>query len=53
MELNIFVKLYQDFLKESKQKGWMIEVLIEEFGNYLTLHLYRKLSTPASNSGRV
>jgi hypothetical protein len=35
MDLNTFVRLYQEFLVESEQKGWMIEVLIEEFGNYL------------------
>lgn len=35
MELNTFVRLYKEFLYESEQKGWMIEVLIEEFGNYL------------------
>jgi len=35
MELNRFIKLYQDFLNESEQKGWIIEILIEEFGNYL------------------
>jgi hypothetical protein len=34
MELNTFVRLYQDFLNESELKGWTIEVLIEEFGNY-------------------
>jgi hypothetical protein len=36
MELNTFIRLYKEFLQESKQKGWNIEVLIEEFGNYLT-----------------
>ena len=36
MDLNTFIRLYQEFLNESKQKGWMIEVLIEEFGNYQT-----------------
>ncbi|WP_338448155.1 hypothetical protein R4Z09_18155 [Niallia oryzisoli] len=35
MNLKAFIKLYQDFLQESEQKGWKIEVLIEEFGNYL------------------
>ena len=35
MELNTFIHLYHEFLKECKQKGWMVEVLIEEFGNYL------------------
>lgn len=35
MDLNTFIRLYQEFLNESEQKGWMIEVLIEEFGNYL------------------
>jgi hypothetical protein len=36
MELNTFIQLYKEFLYESEQKGWNIEVLIEEFGNYLT-----------------
>ncbi|MEH7095535.1 hypothetical protein [Neobacillus vireti] len=35
MDLNTFIRLYQAFLKECGQKGWMIEILIEEFGNYL------------------
>ena len=35
MDLNIFIRLCQGFLNEGKQKGWLIEVLIEEFGNYL------------------
>jgi|SRR4051812_15350227 hypothetical protein len=35
MDLNTFIKLYKEFLNESEQKGWIIEVLIEEFGNYL------------------
>lgn len=35
MDLNTFIRLYREFLKESQQKGWLIEVLIEEFGNYL------------------
>ena len=35
MELNTFVRLYQEFLHECAEKGWMIEILIEEFGNYL------------------
>ena len=35
MDLNTFIKLYQAFLKDCEQKGWMVEVLIEEFGNYL------------------
>jgi hypothetical protein len=35
MDLNTFIRLYQAFLKECEQKGWMIEILIEEFGNYL------------------
>ncbi|MGM0875888.1 MAG: hypothetical protein ACQEWV_14115 [Bacillota bacterium] len=35
MDLNTFIRLYQEFLNESEQKGWTIEVLIEEFGNYL------------------
>ena len=35
MELNTFVRLYQEFLHECTEKGWMIEILIEEFGNYL------------------
>ncbi|MDP4106322.1 MAG: hypothetical protein Q8935_15400 [Bacillota bacterium] len=36
MDLNTFVRLYKGFLHECKQKGWSTEVLIEEFGNYLT-----------------
>ena len=36
MKLNTFIRLYQQFLKESEHKGWMIEVLREEFGNYQT-----------------
>jgi hypothetical protein len=36
MDLNTFIKIYQAFLIESEQQGWVIEVLIEEFGNYLT-----------------
>lgn len=36
MDLNTFIRLYQEFLNESEQKGWAIETLIEEFGNYLT-----------------
>ena len=35
MDLNTFIRLYQEFLNESEQKGWIVEVLIEEFGNYL------------------
>jgi hypothetical protein len=35
MDLNTFIRLYQEFLKECTRKGWNIEVLIEEFGNYL------------------
>ncbi|KAA9026973.1 hypothetical protein [Niallia endozanthoxylica] len=35
MNIKTFVRLYQDFLQESEQKGWKVEVLIEEFGNYL------------------
>jgi hypothetical protein len=35
MDLNTFIRLYQEFLNESELKGWMIEVLKEEFGNYL------------------
>ena len=35
MELNTFIRLYKEFLNESEQKGWMIEVLIEEFENHL------------------
>ena|SRR3954469_10488652 len=35
MNLNTFIRLYQEFLNESEQKGWIIEVLIEEFGSYL------------------
>ena len=35
MDLNTFIRLYQAFLKECEQKGWIIEILIEEFGNYL------------------
>lgn len=36
MNLSTFIKLYEEFLNESEQKGWIIEVLIEEFGNHLT-----------------
>ena len=36
MDLNTFIRLYQEFLNESEQKGWTVEILIEEFGNYLT-----------------
>lgn len=36
MDLNTFVLLYQEFLKEHEGKGWVIEVLKEEFGNHLT-----------------
>jgi len=36
LNLKTFVQLYQDFLQESKKKGWRIEVLIEEYGNYLS-----------------
>jgi hypothetical protein len=35
MDLKTFIRLYQGFLNEGKQKGWIVEVLIEEFGNYL------------------
>jgi hypothetical protein len=35
MDLNTFIKLYQEFLNEGKQKGWVIEILTEEFGSYL------------------
>ena len=35
MDLKTFIRLYQEFLNEGKQKGWIVEVLIEEFGNYL------------------
>lgn len=35
MDLNTFTKLYKDFLRESENKGWITEVLIEDFGNYL------------------
>ncbi|PLS01830.1 hypothetical protein [Neobacillus cucumis] len=35
MDLNTFIRLYQEFLIDCEQKGWMVEVLIEEFGNYL------------------
>ncbi|MDR6998975.1 hypothetical protein [Neobacillus niacini] len=35
MDLNSFIKIYQEFLKESEQKGWVTKVLIEEFGNHL------------------
>ncbi|MGG1398769.1 hypothetical protein ABE288_13300 [Bacillus salipaludis] len=35
MDLNSFIRLYQEFLKESEQKGWVSKVLIEEFGNHL------------------
>lgn len=35
MDLNTFIRLYQEFLKECASKGWIIEVLIEEFGNHL------------------
>lgn len=34
MDLNTFVRLYQEFLNESEQKGWIIKTLTEEFGNY-------------------
>jgi tartrate dehydratase alpha subunit/fumarate hydratase class I-like protein len=36
MDLNTFVQLYQGFLNESEKKGWVIETLIQEFGNHLT-----------------
>lgn len=36
MDLKTFVNLYLEFLQECEQKGWRIEVLIEEFGNYLS-----------------
>lgn len=35
MEINTFIQLYKGFLSESKLKGWTIEILAEEFGNYL------------------
>ncbi|OIK13654.1 hypothetical protein BIV60_13715 [Bacillus sp. MUM 116] len=35
MDLNTFIKIYQAFLLECEQKGWQIEVLVEEFGNHL------------------
>lgn len=35
MDLKTFIRLYKEFLIEGEQKGWIIEVLIEEFGNYL------------------
>jgi hypothetical protein len=35
MDFDTFIKLYKEFLQESEQKGWVIEILIEEFGNYL------------------
>ncbi|GKU82997.1 hypothetical protein [Niallia sp. NCCP-28] len=35
MELTTFIRLAQEFLAEREQQGWVIEVLIEEFGNYL------------------
>lgn len=37
MELQAFVKLYKEFLQECKENGLYIEILIEEFGNYLAL----------------
>jgi hypothetical protein len=36
MNLNTFIRLYQEFLHESEQRGWIIEVIMEEFGNYLS-----------------
>jgi hypothetical protein len=35
MDLNTFIRLYKEFLHECEKKGWSVEVLIEEFGNYL------------------
>lgn len=35
MDLNLFIQIYRAFLMESEQQGWMVEVLVEEFGNYL------------------
>ena len=37
MNLNTFIQLYKEFLKECKQKGWSVEILIEDTGDYLTL----------------
>ena len=37
MNLNTFIDLYKEFLKECKQKGWSVEILIEDSGDYLTL----------------
>lgn len=37
VDLNAFIELHKQFLKECEQKGWNVEVLIEEFGNHLTL----------------
>lgn len=35
MDLNTFITIYQEFLNEGRAKGWMVEILIEEFGNHL------------------
>ncbi|WP_071394330.1 hypothetical protein [Bacillus tuaregi] len=35
MNLKTFLQLYEDFLLDGEKKGWTIEILIKEFGNYL------------------
>jgi hypothetical protein len=35
MDINTFIQLYKGFLSESEKKGWIIEILVEEFGDYL------------------
>ena len=37
MNLKTFIQLYKEFLLECKQKGWSVEVLIEDTGDYLAL----------------
>jgi len=37
LDLHAFIDLHKLFLQECEQKGWNVEVVIEEFGNYLTI----------------
>ena len=37
MHFITFIALYKEFLKECKKRGWSVEILIEDTGNYLTL----------------